>query len=82
MQHRIYSRNLVAVYERREKKHQKVLPKAAMLIDGEKKQLCLIDMKALNENYTKCFGANRIIIATFWHGFIGLGQWDNIWWIF
>ena len=31
-------------------------------------------IKALNENSTKCFGANRIIIGSFKHGFIDLAQ--------
>ena len=34
-------------------------------------------IKGMNENFTKCFGVNRIIMAPFQHGFIDLAQLVN-----
>ena len=36
--------------------------------------MTLKGIKALSENSTKCFGANRIIMAPFQHGFIDLAH--------
>ena len=39
-------------------------------------------IKTLNENSTKCYGPNRIIIGSFQHGFIELAHKGNFCWIF